>query len=79
MLNESLFTDVSAELMPSSISEKNGVITAHCRNAVYVISLTKDDRFLVEATNWSGETFMSCQYHLESAIDTARAQVLAAR
>jgi hypothetical protein len=79
MLNESLFPAVMAELCGDSISCQDGVISVRCRNAVYLISLTRDDKFLVEATNWSHETFMSCGYHLEGAIDEARAQVLAAR
>lgn len=79
MLNESLFADVSAELMPNHIEAINGEIHAHCVRAVYVIALTKDDQFLVTATNDKGEVFTATQYHLEGAIDEARAQVLAAR
>lgn len=79
MLNESLFADVSAELCCDSISCKGGVIIANCRNAVYAISLTENLEFSVRATNWKGEAFMASSFHLEGAIETARAQVLAAR
>jgi hypothetical protein len=79
MLNESLFTAVMAELCCDLPVCTGGVIVAHCRNAVYAISLTEDQKFSVKATNWMGEAFMASSFHLEGAIDEARAQVLAAR
>ena len=77
MLNESLFADVSAILCPvQPVSLVEGELLCVCVNATYSISLYMD-RYLVKARTRAGDTHIGWNFHLESAIDSARAKVLA--
>jgi hypothetical protein len=76
MLNESLFADVSAILCPvQPVSLVEGEILCVCVNATYRISIYMD-RFLVKART-GDNTHIGWNFHLESAIDSARTKVLA--